>query len=195
MNTWLICLYITCQLVADVTATKIVPVFGLYVPSAIFIYAITFTLIDLMHTTMGKRAAQRILVIGAVMNVLMCCYFWFTCQLNSAPFWQYQESYTQILANTPRIVFASILAELISGLIDREVYHPFRHKRQWLGVILSNAASITIDSFVFIFVAFGGNIDIQNVLIMALGQITIKAIITVCSLPTTILLKHHRISK
>jgi len=39
-------LYIACELIADVTAAKPVQLpFGIVVPSAVFIYAITFTLL------------------------------------------------------------------------------------------------------------------------------------------------------
>ena len=35
--------YLLCQIIADVTASKMVGLFGIYVPAAVFIYALTFT--------------------------------------------------------------------------------------------------------------------------------------------------------
>ncbi|MBN1247396.1 MAG: hypothetical protein JXC32_07040 [Anaerolineae bacterium] len=48
-------LYIACELVANVTAGKPVALLGnIVVPVAVFIYALTFTLIDLVNDRLGK---------------------------------------------------------------------------------------------------------------------------------------------
>ncbi|MCZ7671104.1 MAG: VUT family protein [Chloroflexi bacterium] len=61
-----------------------------------------------------------------------------------------------------RIVLASILAEVISELVDTEAYHWFVTKvtkeKQWARVLVSNSASIPIDTAIFALVAFGGTV-------------------------------------
>jgi len=54
MRTILIGLYIACELIANVTASKPVQLGGIVVPAAIFIYTITFALIDLINESLGK---------------------------------------------------------------------------------------------------------------------------------------------
>ena len=48
MRIVLVGLYIACELIANVTASKPVQLGGMVVPAAIFIYTLTFTLIDLI---------------------------------------------------------------------------------------------------------------------------------------------------
>ncbi|MEZ4516522.1 MAG: queuosine precursor transporter [Chloroflexota bacterium] len=63
------------------------------------------------------------------------------------------ESFSAILGPVWRIVLASITAEIVSELIDTEVYHWFvtriTTKYQWARVLVSNAVSVPIDSLVF----------------------------------------------
>jgi len=49
----LIGLYIACGVIANVTASKPVELGSIVVPAAVFIYALTFTLIDLINERLG----------------------------------------------------------------------------------------------------------------------------------------------
>jgi queuosine precursor transporter len=57
-----------------------------------------------------------------------------------------------------RIVIASLVAMVVSELIDTEVYHWWVHKIttrfQWLRVLVSNAISVPMDNIIFALGAF-----------------------------------------
>ena len=175
--------YLLCQIIADVTAAKMVDLFGVYVPAAVFIYALTFTLRDVVHKRLGKQTAVFMVLTAGVVNVLMAAYFVFTVWLKPAPFWGNQEAYNLILGVVPRIVGASILAEMISELIDTEIYHRIKHLAPWKRVLGSNAVSLPIDSLIFVSVAFAGTMPLSALIAVMLGQILLKAVITVISIP------------
>ena len=175
--------YLLCQIIADVTALKMVDMFGIYVPAAVFIYALTFTLRDVVHKQLGKQTAVFMVLTAGVVNVLMAAYFVFTVWLKPAPFWGNQEAYNLILGVVPRIVGASILAEMISELIDTEIYHRIKHLAPWKRVLGSNAVSLPIDSLIFVSVAFAGTMPLSALIAVMLGQILLKAVITVISIP------------
>lgn len=175
--------YLLCQIIADVTASKMVDLFGIYVPAAVFIYALTFTLRDVVHKQLGKQQAVFMVLTAGVVNVLMAAYFMLTVALKPAPFWQNQEAYNLILGVVPRVVGASILAEMISELIDTEVYHRIKHLAPWKRVLGSNAVSLPIDSLIFVSVAFAGTMPVTALISVMLGQILLKSIITVISIP------------
>ena len=175
--------YLLCQIIADVTASKMVGLFGIYVPAAVFIYALTFTLRDVVHKQLGKQQAVFMVLTAGVVNVLMAAYFVFTVWLKPAPFWGNQEAYNLILGVVPRIVGASILAEMISELIDTEIYHRIKHLEPWKRVLGSNAISLPIDSLIFVSVAFAGTMPLSALISVMLGQILLKAVITVISIP------------
>lgn len=175
--------YLLCQIIADVTASKMVDMFGIYVPAAVFIYALTFTLRDVVHKQLGKQTAVFMVLTAGVVNVLMAAYFMFTVWLKPAPFWGNQEAYNLILGVVPRVVGASILAEMISELIDTEIYHRIKHLAPWKRVLGSNAVSLPIDSLIFVLVAFAGTMPLSALIAVMLGQILLKAVITVISIP------------
>ena len=74
MRTILIGLYIACELIANVTASKPVQLGGMVVPAAIFIYTLTFTLIDLINESLGKQGARKVIVAAFIANLLLAAY-------------------------------------------------------------------------------------------------------------------------
>ncbi len=183
MGTILIGLYIACELIANVTASKPIQLGGFVVPAAIFIYALTFTLIDLINESLGKQGARQVILVSFVANLLLAAYVQLAVVLPPASFYSGQEAFASVLGNTPRIVFASLTAYLISSLIDAEVFAFWRvHVRgpKWARVLVSNAISTWIDSMVFIALAFYGLMPIWG---LVKGQYVVKMVITIGSLP------------
>ena len=177
------------QLTADVTAVKIVDLFGVTIPAATFIYAITFTWRDVMHKKLGKTKTQQTIIMAAICNIAMVLYFAFTSQLPSAVFCPNQEAYTMIFGVVWRITVASILAEVVSQLVDTEIYSLLDNKPQWIKMLLSNIVSVPLDSIIFVTIAFGGTMPINAFVSIALGQILFKMIVSTVSLPSVYLTK------
>ncbi|GJM40225.1 MAG: transporter [Ardenticatenaceae bacterium] len=151
--------YIAAQMLSDITSLKIGLIAGYAVDMGTFIYPITFTLRDLVHKTLGKRNAQALILIAAVTNLFMAAYLAWAANVPSDPEWGLGVEFSTILGPLWRIVIASILAELVSELIDTEVYHWFvtriTEKYQWARVLLSNSVSVPIDNVIFAVGAFG----------------------------------------
>src|SRR3989338_879644 len=117
--------YIFLQMAADIAAAKVI-VLGKIVMDAGIIYSLTFTWRDLIHKQLGKKAAQTAIILAGVINVLMVLYFWFVVKLPAESSWAAlggQKAFEFIFGIVPRIVIASIIAEIVSELIDTEVYH------------------------------------------------------------------------
>jgi hypothetical protein len=189
MGTILIGLYIACELVANVTASKPVQLGPLVVPAAIFIYTFTFTLIDLINESFGKEGARKVIGAAFLANLLLAGYSQFAIALPPAPFYSGQQAFSGVLGGTPRIVFASLTAYLISALIDAEIFALWRARvrgPRWLRVLASNAVSTGVDSVIFITVAFYG---IMPIWILIQGQYLVKMAITAASLPLIYLVR------
>ncbi|MBM4349140.1 MAG: queuosine precursor transporter [Deltaproteobacteria bacterium] len=189
MDTILIGLYIACELIANVTASKPVQIGGLVVPAAIFIYTLTFTLIDLINESMGKQGARKVILAAFIANILLAAYAQFAVALPSASFYKGQEGFASVLGSTPRIVFASLTAYLISSLIDAEIFAFWRSRirgPKGLRVLVSNTISTGLDSIIFITLAFYGIMPIWPLIE---GQYVVKMAITLISLPLIYLVK------
>ena len=189
MTTILIGLYIACELIANVTASKPVQLGGIVVPAAIFIYTLTFTLIDLINESLGKEGARKVILTAFLANLLLAAYVQLAVVLPPASFYSGQEAFSGVLGSTPRIVFASLTAYFISSLIDAEIFSFWRARVQrpkWTRVLVSNAISTWVDSVIFISLAFYGTMPIW---ILIKGQYMIKMAITLGSLPLIYLVK------
>jgi len=192
MRTILIGLYIACELIANVTASKPIQLGSIVVPAAIFIYTLTFTLIDLINESLGKHGARQVIWAAFIANLLLAAYAQLAVVLPPAPFYSGQEAFVTVLGSTPRIVFASLTAYLISSLIDAEIFALWRARVQgpkWFRVLVSNAVSTWVDSVVFITFAFYG---IMPVWMLIKGQYMIKMAITIASLPLIYLVRGRR---
>jgi hypothetical protein len=179
--------YIAAQMLSDIASLKIGVVFGLAVDMGTFIYPITFTLRDLAHKLLGKRNAQTLVISAGVINLLMAGYLWWVASVPSDPSWGLGQEFSAILAPVWRIVLASIAAEVISELVDTEIYHWFvtrvTTRYQWLRVLLSNGVSIPIDSLIFSVGAFGGLLPWAVVWQIFTFNMLIKFAMTFVSLP------------
>ena len=156
-------------------------------PAGTFIFALTFTWRDMLHKRLGKEWARAAIISAAVMNLLMAGYFMFATDLTPAIFWGNQEAFQQTLSIVWRIALASIAAELVSELIDTEVYHYAMQRigarHQWARVLTSNAVSLPVDSLIFTVLAFGGTMPVSGLWAIAKGQVVFKALVTMVSLP------------
>jgi hypothetical protein len=182
-STLLIAIYVACELTANVTAMKPVTLFGLAAPGGVFIYALTFTLIDLINTHLGRRGARRVVLAAFLANVILALYTSLVIRLPSPEWFGAQEAFATVLGSTPRIVAASLSAYLASSLIDIEVFAFWKERvggPPWARVIASNTASTLVDSALFVVLAFGGTMPI---LPLILGQYAIKMAVTVVSVP------------
>lgn len=188
--------YTGAQMLADIGSLKIGVVFGLAVDMGTFVYPATFTLRDMVHKTLGKRNAQTIILTAAVINLVMAAYLAWVATVPSDPSWGLGEAFSSILGPVWRIVLASIAAEIISELIDTEVYHWFvtrvTTRYQWARVLVSNAVSVPIDSIVFSVLAFAPlpflldsplTVPWPVVWQIALFNIIVKFGVTVVSMP------------
>src|SRR5262245_4059672 len=103
-------LYIACELIANITAVKpiVLASLGIVVPAGVFIYALTFTLLDLVHERLGKRGARQVIGTAFLANLLLAVYAQLTVWWPPPAFFDGQASVARVLGATPRIVVASL---------------------------------------------------------------------------------------
>jgi queuosine precursor transporter len=178
-------LYIACELIANVTSVKPLELgrFGVIVPAGVFIYALTFTLLDLIHERLGKQVARQVIGTAFVANLLLAAYAQLTVSWPAPAFFDGQAAVARVLGAAPRIVGASLVAYLVASLVDAEIFAWWRTwvgGYRWARVLVSNAVSTAVDSVVFVTLAFAG---VLPVLPLVVGQYVVKMVVTVLSLP------------
>jgi queuosine precursor transporter len=188
--------YVGAQVIADITSVKIGSTFGRAVDMGTFVYPITFTLRDVVHKALGKRAARTLIVTAAVVNLFMAIYLQWVVRVPSDESYLLGDEFRAVLGPLWRIVLASIVAEVISELLDTEVYHWFVRRVttrfQWARVAVSNAVSIPVDNVIFAVGAFGSlplltdhalTLPWAAVWDIFVVNLTVKALVSAASLP------------
>lgn len=187
----LVALFVTALVTAQVTAAKVVavdlpatlPVTGatLLVPAAVFAYAITFFASDCYTELYGKRAAQALVNVAFVMNLVFLALVWLAIW---APIFDgspvAQEPFAQTLAASTGVVVGSLIAYLVSQNWDVVSFHALGEftegRHLWLRNVVSTGTSQLIDTAIFIgiaFVVFQG-FPLGDALALAVGQYLFK---------------------
>jgi uncharacterized PurR-regulated membrane protein YhhQ (DUF165 family) len=107
----------------------LVPVgFGLMAPAGVYAAGLAFSLRDLTHEAYGAKGALLAIAAGAALSAWI----------------------------SPAFALASGVAFGLSELADLLVYAPLRRRRRWLlAVAASNVVGFTVDSALFLLLAFG----------------------------------------
>ena len=190
--------YVAAQILADISSLKLTEVAGWSIDGGTFIYPITFTLRDLVHKTAGVKVARTLIITAAAINLAMAGFFWFVAELDPiAGVGPQTEFFGDVLGPVWRIVFASILAEVVAELIDTEVYRAwvakFGEHRQWGRVLSSNGVAIPIDSAIFVLIAFWGVAPAGDVWEIFVTNVVFKGIVTVVSIPLIYAVRPSRV--
>ena len=188
--------YVGAQVIADITSVKIGSTFGRAVDMGTFVYPITFTLRDVVHKALGRRAARTLIVTAAVVNLFMALYLQWAARVPSDESYPLGDEFQAVLGPLWRIVVASIVAEVVSELLDTEVYHWFVRRvttrYQWARVAVSNAVSVPVDNAIFAVGAFGSlplltdhglTLPWAAVWDIFVVNLTVKALVSAASLP------------
>ncbi|MGI6611694.1 MAG: queuosine precursor transporter [Limnochordia bacterium] len=178
---YLVGMYLACELVANITAGKITVLGPFSIPVASYVFALAYTLLDLINYALGPREARRVVTAGFLANAILAGYSLLTVYLPPAPFWEGQEAYARVLGSTPRVVLASLIAYLVSSNLDVSTYAWLSQRMApWGRVLLSNAVGLGVDTLLFITIAFYGKLPLRPLIG---GQYAVKMAVTVISIP------------
>ena len=189
-------LYVAAQLLANVTSLRILMIAKFSIDAGTLIYPFTFTLRDLVHKSGGIRVARAIIITAAAANLFMAALYWLVARLPPDLSVGPQLAFGQVLSPVWRLVFASITAQIVSELVDGEVYqlwvNKVGHKLQWMRVLTSNSVSVPLDSALFCGLAFIGRMPFLVVVSIFWANVIVKGITTLVSLPWIYLVKEQK---
>lgn len=189
----IICSYIACQMISNISSVKIANVLSLAVDGGTFLYPLAFTIRDMAHKTIGKKNTQKLIIVSAIINIFTPIYFYIISQIPADKSWEFDEAFKMTLSPVIRISIASIIASTLSEFVDTEIYHFFTTKitkrYQWLRVLISNAFSIPVDNFLFVSIAFFKVLPINALIGIFIFNFFVKYAVTIISVPMIYLVK------
>jgi uncharacterized integral membrane protein (TIGR00697 family) len=185
----LVALFVTCLLVANIIAVKLVTVFGLTVPAGIVVFPISYILGDVLTEVYGYSQARRVIWLGFACNLLAVVAIWAGQILPAAGFWNGEGAYEQILGFTPRLLGASFCAYLVGEFANSFVLAKMKllteGRMLWTRTIGSTIVGQGLDSLIFVTLAFVGVIPGDALLAVILTQWLFKSAYEILATPLT----------
>jgi uncharacterized integral membrane protein (TIGR00697 family) len=193
-----VAVFVTCLITANITAVKLVDVFGLILPAGVLVFPISYIAGDVLTEVYGFRRARQVIWLGFLCNLLAVVAIWLGGIMPAAPVWEGQEAYERILGYTPRLLVASFLAYLVGEFANSIVLAKMKVATNgrwlWSRTIGSTLVGQGLDSLVFVFVAFVGTIPLIALVSVIVAQWLFKSAYEALATPFTYLvvnrLKH-----
>lgn len=190
-------LFVSCLLISNIiTSKQVLLPFNITMTGAVFIFPITYILSDVFSEIYGYRWSRITCYLAFAMNLLMVIVFSLVIITPAPSYWTNQEAFQTVLGNTPRILFASLLAFVIGDFVNDRVFrrmkikHPTDHKGFGWRAILSSLCGELVDSLIFLPIAFIGLMPIKTLVVMTLCQVLIKTGYELVILPITRMVVH-----
>jgi uncharacterized integral membrane protein (TIGR00697 family) len=172
-------------LLANLQGPKLTIIFGLQTSLGVIFYSGIFFATDLLSEKYGRAEAGRAVLIGfaasciIVLMLSLALMFEPTDRPETAAFSQrIQTSFENILDFTPRFVFGSLFAYLVSQSLDVWLFHWIKNRTQgrwlWLRNNLSTMTSQLVDTFLYSFVVWWGVVDLQTAIQLGLVKYVFK---------------------
>lgn len=184
-----VAVFVTSLIAANVAAVKLVGVFGFIVPAGVVVFPISYIVGDVLTEVYGYGVARRVIWLGFLCNLLAVAAFIVGGLLPAAPVWDAQDAYERILGYTPRLLAASFLAYLVGEFANAFVLARMKvatgGRWLWSRTIGSTLVGQGLDSFVFVFLAFVGNIPLPALLAAAATQWVFKSVYEALATPAT----------
>lgn len=154
----LFALFIGLLIGMNVLGGKIIPFGPFSVSVAFFMVPLSFLATDIIEEVYGKKKAHEIIIAGLFSLAVFFFFILFFVWLPPAKRFIHNEEYIIIFGTSARILFASIVAFLLSEFHDVWLFWLLRAKTKgkmlWLRTNFSNTISMLIDTFAFMYLAF-----------------------------------------
>ncbi|HEY9731994.1 MAG TPA: queuosine precursor transporter [Drouetiella sp.] len=137
-------LYVTLQLVSDVTAGKLIPIFGYPVSVTAIYFPLTYIFADVLTEVYGYAVGRSVLWTVLLCSALAAGLYQFAAWLAPAAGFTGNAAYVQILSQVPRIVLGSWVAVFFGEILNDFVLAKMKvltdGKYLWLRLVGSTVA-------------------------------------------------------
>lgn len=150
-------------ILSNIVAGRITKLGNIEVSAAVFAFAITFLMTDIIGELWGREEAKKTVWLGFFIQLGVLAYILLILALPPADYLiEYDKSFRMIFNQSTRVVIASLIVYIIAQLNDLFVFHKLKvltkGKHKWLRNNGSTITSQFINTFLFILLAFYGTV-------------------------------------
>src|SRR3954447_10901776 len=165
----------------------------------VLLWPLEFIITDVVNEYYGPKAVKRISYIAVALISYAFIIFYLSINFPPADFWRstgaenhipdMNDAFTSIFGQGMWIIVASIIAFLVSQLVDVTIFHRIKkvtgERKVWLRATGSTVISQLVDSFIVVFIAFkiGKGWSWANVFSISLLGYSYKFLIAVIMTP------------
>jgi len=194
---------VTLYLASNVMATRIIEVGDVTLFDAgTLIFPFTYFLGELLTEVFGRKQAKHVVWTALTCQLLFTLFVWIASWMpfpeESA---EMAEAYTTVFRFVPRIMLASLTAFTIGELTNIHIMSYIKERfggPLWVRTVGSSLVGYTLDTTLFVLIAFTGMLPTKSIVEMIVIQIGVKmAVEVVASTPMTyvcsrILIRHFK---
>lgn len=174
----------------------------------VLLWPLEFVMTDIINEFYGPRAVRRISFIAVGLISYAFLMFYLAIHVPAAGFWvasrkdqgipDMQLAFDGIFGQGMRIIVGSLVAFLVSQIVDVTVFHKIKkrtgEKYVWLRATGSTVVSQLVDSYIVLFIAFSGIFTWQQILAIGMMNYTYKFLMAVILTPVIVIVE-KRIEK
>ncbi|RON58955.1 queuosine precursor transporter [Pseudomonas frederiksbergensis] len=176
LNLLLFALYIF----TNVAATKLIYLerFDVVVTPGVFLYPLTFLIVDLLNESYGFRLARKAILFAFASNALIIILLSTTSYLPGLAGWKLDAPFGEVMGHVSSVLIASSISFLFSEYLNScllcKIKELTNSRFLFLRVFFSTFFAVIIDSFIFCSIAFYGTMPNSEILSIIYIQIAIK---------------------
>jgi uncharacterized integral membrane protein (TIGR00697 family) len=180
-------LFVAALLIANTLSVKVMDVGWLLLPAGIVVYPLVSVLGDVITEVYGYRATRRIIWTGFLALALQNVAFFIARSAPPAAFWPHEVAFDTILAQAPRIAFASFASYPVGEFVNAYVLARLKARqsspRMAGRFVVSTMIGQASDSLIFITLAFAGTMPLPDFLTLMVTSWATKVVWEASALP------------
>jgi len=181
-------------LLANLQGPKLTEIFGMQTSLGVIFYSTIFFATDILGEKHGRPAANQAVLIGFGVSVIIVLMLSVSLLYQPATAPDTAEfsrdvhaAFATIIDFTPRFVFGSLLAYLISQSFDVWLFHRIKEWTQgrhlWLRNNLSTMTSQALDTALYSLIVWWGVVELGTAIQLGLAKYVFKLFIAACDTP------------
>jgi uncharacterized integral membrane protein (TIGR00697 family) len=178
-------LFVTCYLVSNLMAVKVIGLFNLfYFDAGTITFPLAYMLGDVLTEIWGYKTTRKVIFLTFLCNVLMVICTQIGVWLPSPDYLESgAQAYNSVFNYVPRIILGSLtgflLGELSNSWFMERIKRKTGEKRLWVRTIGSSIIGYIFDTVPFVLIAFLGTVTTRDLLLMIGFQYLMKLAIEV----------------
>jgi queuosine precursor transporter len=169
----------------------------------VLLWPLEFVMTDIINEFYGPKAVRRISFIAVGLISYAFLMFYLAIHVPAADFWitsrtkqgipDMQNAFDSVFGQGMRIIVGSLVAFLVSQIVDVTVFHKIKQrtgeKHVWLRATGSTVVSQLVDSYIVLFIAFSGIFTWQQILAIGMMNYTYKFLMALVLTPVIYLVE------